>query len=95
MYELEIQHTNSDYRGVFSINKEGKTIASLTYTLKNPIMTIDHTEVNRACEGNGLGAKLVAQRYVFAKNNDFKVNPLCPFTAVVFLNNPSWSAVRL
>ncbi len=90
-----IQHTNSDYRGNFFVKINGKTIASLTYQLEEDLMTIDHTEVQQAHEGQGLGARLVQASYEFAKKHDYRVNPLCSFAEVVFDNHPEWSSVRI
>lgn len=90
-----MKHTNSDYRGNFFVKENGKTIASLTYQLENNVMTIDHTEVQPAHEGKGLGGKLVQASYEFAVNNNYQVNPLCPFAEVVFDNHPEWNSVRI
>lgn len=91
----KIEHSSNEYRGIFVMKDDGKTIASLTYGLEDGTMTIDHTEVNEAFEGNGLGGKLVEASYEYARDNDLKVNPLCPFTEVVFDNHPEWSHVRV
>lgn len=90
-----IHHTNSDYRGNFFIKENGKTIASLTYQLEDGVMTIDHTEVQEVHEGHGLGSKLVQASFEFAKQHDYRVNPLCSFAEVVFDNHPEWSSVRI
>lgn len=95
MEEVHVEHTNNENRGIFFIKNDGKTVASLTYSLQDNLMTIDHAEVQPAHEGKGLGAKLVEESYHYAVQHSYKVNPLCPFTEVVYDNNPSWSHVRV
>lgn len=90
-----IQHNENDSRGIFYIKEDDKKIAELTYSLKENVMTIDHTEVNIDQEGKGLGTQLVTKIYEFAKENGRKVSPLCPFAEVLFDKNKSWSDVRI
>jgi predicted GNAT family acetyltransferase len=91
----DIQHNENDSRGIFYIKEDDKKIAELTYSIKENVMTIDHTEVNRDQEGKGLGTELVTKSYEFAKENDRKIDPLCPFAEVLFDQNESWSDVRI
>lgn len=91
----DIQHNENDSRGIFYMKEADKKIAELTYSIKENVMTIDHTEVNRDQEGKGLGTKLVTKSYEFAKENGRKIDPLCPFAEVLFDQNESWSDVRI
>ncbi|AZQ42861.1 GNAT family N-acetyltransferase [Nonlabens ponticola] len=91
----DIQHKQNDRRGIFYYKKEDHTVAELTYSLEDDVMVIDHTEVDTKLEGKGMGAKMVEKSYAFAKANNYKINPLCPFAEVVFDRNPDWSSVRV
>ncbi len=93
--DFPIQHKQNDKRGIFYMKKDGNTVAELTYTLENQIMTIDHTEVSPSMEGNGLGSKLIEASYTFAKAENLKINPLCPFAEVVFDRHSDWSDTRV
>ena len=88
--EHEIKHKANDARGIFLIKEDDKTIAQLTYTLKEYIMVIDHTEVDQSLEGKGIGGQLVEAGYAFAKANSYKIDPLCPFAEVMFERHPEW-----
>lgn len=90
-----IKHNQNESRGIFYIKENDKTIAELTYSLENNVMTIDHTEVDRDKEGKGLGSQLVESSYYFAKENGHKINPLCPFAEVLFDRNKEWNDVRV
>lgn len=50
-------------------------------------ITIYHTEVNLSVVDRGLWKKLLHFVVNYAKNNDLKIIPLCPFVLVQFKNN--------
>ncbi len=93
--EYEIKHSTNDARGMFYIKQQEKTIAQLTYTLKDKVMIIDHTEVDRPYEGKGIASRLVEAGYAFAKAESLKINPLCPVAEVVFERHPDWKGQLL
>lgn len=41
---MDIQHKQTGNNGSFFAESNGKTVAEMTYTLENDIMTIGHTE---------------------------------------------------
>jgi predicted GNAT family acetyltransferase len=90
-----IKHNENDSRGIFYLKENNKTIAELTYSLKDNVMTIDHTEVDPTQEGRGLGTQLVTESYHFAKEKGRKMHPLCPFAEVLFDKNNSWNTLRV
>lgn len=90
-----IQHKENDSRGTFYSKENNKIIAELTYSLKDNVMTIDHTEVDPKHEGRGLGTQLITESYHFAKEKGRKINPLCPFAEVLFDKNDSWNRLRV
>jgi predicted GNAT family acetyltransferase len=47
-------------------------------------MIIDHTEVQGSLQGQGVGRKLLNDLIYFARANDIKVIPLCPYAKSVF-----------
>ncbi|SCY40474.1 hypothetical protein SAMN05192588_2702 [Nonlabens sp. Hel1_33_55] len=90
-----IQHKQNDRRGIFFLKQGEQTIAELTYSLEDDVMTIDHTEVQPEHENQGLGGKMIEESYAYAKANNLKINPLCPFAEVVFDQHEEWSDVRI
>ena len=91
----DIQHKQNDRRGIFFLKHDNSTIAELTYSLNDGIMIIDHTETSPEHENQGIGAKMVEESYAFAKANNYKINPLCPFAEVVFDRHEEWKDVRV
>ncbi|MDN3596775.1 GNAT family N-acetyltransferase [Zunongwangia endophytica] len=93
--ENPIKHKENDRMGMFYMEGEKGIIAELTYTKKNEqIITIDHTEVKRQFEGQGIASQLVEKAVTFARENNLKIDPLCPFTEVMFDRNREYADVR-
>ena len=92
---MDIKHKESNSRGMFYIENENGLVAELTYQRSDDdILTIDHTEVKREMENQGIGSKLIEKSVEYARENQFKINPLCPFAEVKFDENESYSDVR-
>jgi predicted GNAT family acetyltransferase len=90
-----ILHNENEQRGIFYIKEGNKTVAELTYTHGDGVMVIDHTEVDQALEGQGTGTRLVEKAVAYAREKDFKVDPLCPFAEVLFDRNSDWGDIRV
>lgn len=92
---MEIKHRENNRRGMFYIENEKGLIAELTYYKRDEnIITIDHTEVKREMENQGIGSRLIERSVEFARKHDLKIDPLCPFAEVKFDENDSYKDVR-
>ncbi|MBE7640882.1 MULTISPECIES: GNAT family N-acetyltransferase [Salegentibacter] len=92
---MDIQHRENDSRGMFFIKDEKGIFAELTYQKKSgDIIVIDHTEVRPELEGQGIATRLLEHSVAFARENNYKIEPLCPFAEVQFDRNKSYSDVR-
>ncbi len=92
---MEIKHKENHGRGMFYIEDEKGLIAELTYHKDDSdVMTIDHTEVKRKVENRGIGSKLVKESVHYARENNLKIEPLCPFAEVQFERNQAYNDVR-
>lgn len=81
----EIKHKESTNRGMIYMEDEAGITSELTYTKKeNGILIIDHTQTRKALEGRGLASLLVKHSVEFARLNNYKIDPLCPFAEVQF-----------
>ena len=88
-----IEHEESGHRGAFFIEEEGKRLAELTYTVAGTRVILDHTEIDDALRGTGAGKKLVAAAVDWARDEDRRLLPLCPFARSVFDKMPEYSDV--
>ncbi|MET0943837.1 MAG: GNAT family N-acetyltransferase, partial [Flavobacterium sp.] len=65
--------------------EDGKEAGKMTYTWAGDSkFIIDHTEVNEGFNGKGVGKKLLMKAVEYARNNNLKIIPLCPFAKSVF-----------
>jgi predicted GNAT family acetyltransferase len=82
---MEIQQTNDTRRGYFEAIEDGKEAGKMTYTWAGDSkFIIDHTEVSPDFNGKGVGKKLVLAAVDYARANNVKIIPLCPFAKSVF-----------
>ena len=88
-----IEHEQTGHRGAFFIEEEGKRVAALTYTVAGSRVILDHTDVGDALRGTGAGRKLVAAAVDWAREEEVKLMPLCPFARSVFDKSPEFGDV--
>jgi predicted GNAT family acetyltransferase len=82
---MEIQQINDTRRGYFEAIEDGKEAGKMTYTWAGDSkFIIDHTEVSPDFNGKGVGKKLVMAAVEYARTNNLKIIPLCPFAKSVF-----------
>ena len=82
---MEIKQINDTKRGTFEALEDGKEAGKMTYTWAGDSkFIIDHTEVEEEFNGKGVGKKLLMATVDYARNNNLKIIPLCPFAKSVF-----------
>jgi uncharacterized protein len=81
-------------KGFFYIDVNGKHEAMMTFVFagKDKII-IDHTEVNSAFNGKGFGKKMVTKAVEYAREENIKIIPLCPFAKRTFDKTPEFQDV--
>jgi uncharacterized protein len=86
---MEINQFNGEKKGYFAAMEEGKEAGRMTYSWAGPDkLIIDHTEVNHAFSGRGVGKMLVMEAVAYAREHQLKILPLCPFAKSVFDKDP-------
>ena len=73
---LTIRNNEAEKR--FEVEVNGK-LALLEYIRAGKNISSTHTEVPVGLEGMGIGGKLARHALDFARDNDLKVIPICPF----------------
>lgn len=82
---MEIKHSESGSKGAFYIELDGKRVGEMTYSVAGTgRIIIDHTEVGEELKGKGAGKQFVAAAVAYARENNLKILPLCPFARSVF-----------
>lgn len=66
-------------------SNKGKRAGLMTYSIpKNDFIIIDHTEVDPAFKGQGVGKEMLYSVVTMAREKNLKILPLCPFAAAMF-----------
>ncbi len=80
-----IQQKQDGSKGSFFVEENGNQLAEMTYSMTGTeLMIIDHTEVSDALRGKNVGYQLVKTAVEYARANNIKILPLCPFANSVF-----------
>jgi predicted GNAT family acetyltransferase len=92
---MKIQQTVTKNKGEFFYEVEGEKLGLMTYSYAgNDKIIIDHTEVDPSLKGQGVGYKLVEASVLYARENNLKIMPLCPFANAVFNKKAEYNDVR-
>jgi predicted GNAT family acetyltransferase len=82
---IEIKQIKDDTKGRFAAMDEGKQAGAIFYTSAGETkMILDHTEVNDAYRGQSISKKILMYIVEFARENNIKIIPLCPYAKSVF-----------
>lgn len=93
---MEIQQFEREHKGFFKATDEGKEAGRMTYSWAGQDrFIIDHTEVNPEFSGKGVGQKMVEAALAFARKNNLKIIPLCPFAKAQFDRHADWHDVLI
>jgi len=90
---MTINHEKSGHRGAFVWEEDGKRLGELTYTVAGSRAIIDHTHVDDSLRGKGVGAKLVRAAVDWAREDNTRLMPLCPYAKSVFDKTPDYADV--
>lgn len=90
MVELEL----TENKGRFYIKEQNQTLAEMTFVfVGNERIIIDHTEVTPGNNGKSFGKIMVSKAVDFARENNLKIIPLCPFAKSVFEKTSDYNDV--
>lgn len=89
-----IQHQQQGSKGSFFVQEGDKRLAEMTYSMiGNETMIIEHTEVDDVLRGKNVGYQLVHTAVEYARANNMKIIPLCPFAKSVFVKKEEFADV--
>lgn len=86
---MHIKQIDRGSKGAFVIEVDNERLAEMTYSKAgDKLIIIDHTDVSDKLRGQGAGKQLVMKAVEYARANDIKILPLCPFAHSVFDKTP-------
>ncbi len=86
---MDIKRTEVNKKGVFQGFVDEKSIGKMTYKMFGTSqLIIEHTKVDTDFKGMGLGLKLLLAVVDYARKNDFRIIPICPFAKKMFEKHP-------
>jgi len=88
-----VEHERAGHKGAFVWMQDGKRLARMTYSVAGTKVIIDHTEVDDVLRGKNAGAQLVRAAVEWARKENVKLLPLCPFARSVFQKTPEYADV--
>lgn len=91
---MQVQQEGDDKKARFYIEDKGERIAVMEYVYAGADkFIIEHTEVYETHEGKGLGKILVEAAVLYARDNNMRIIPLCPYAQAVFKRKPEYEDV--
>ncbi|WP_319205358.1 GNAT family N-acetyltransferase [uncultured Ilyobacter sp.] len=91
---MEVLHNEN--KKMFYIEKDGLIIAELTYVYGGEgKIAINHTYVEPEYRGDGLAQKLAVESIKYARENNFKIIPVCSFAVTFFRKHEEYADVLL
>ena len=83
-----IKQNQEGNKGSFYVEEAGIILAEMTYSMTGTeLVIIDHTEVSDELRGKNVGYHLLKATVEYARTNNIKIIPLCPFAKLVFDKN--------
>lgn len=80
------------HRQRFEIVVDGHT-CELDYQLRDNVMAILHTGVPEPVGGRGIAAQLTAAALTLARENNWRVRPLCSYAAAYIRRHPEYTSL--
>jgi len=90
----DIRHSETGSRGVFFLERDGRRVGELTYTLSAGTALVDHTYVDPPLRGGSIAPSLVEAAVQWARAENVKIMPLCSYVRSVFARKQEYADVR-
>jgi uncharacterized protein len=90
-----VRREQKGHRGAFYIDGKGGRLAELTFSAApdRQLVILEHTEVDESLRGQGIARKLVETAVTWAREQQIKLVPVCPFAKAVFDREPAFRDV--
>ncbi len=90
---MNIEHQTEKKGGIFFAKEGDVVIGEMTYIWGDERMIIDHTFVLGNHRGKGVAEQLVKSAVDYARENGFKIVPVCPYVVSEFKRHLDYADV--
>jgi predicted GNAT family acetyltransferase len=73
---------------------DSDAIGRLTWTQRDGVHYAEHTLVPPAIGNRGIAMRLVEAMVADARENQFKIGPVCSYVVAAFRRHPEWEDVK-
>lgn len=87
--ELELRKDGYYY------DKDGKNLARIQWKMDGDVMVMTHTIVDPVLQGQGAAKKLLVQAVDYAKENNYKMRPVCSYVQKFLDTVPGGKELRV
>lgn len=79
----------------FRNEKDGETLAEISWTMLGDVMAVDHTFVSPKLRGQGVAKKLLDRAADYARENDYKIEPICSYVVTAFERYDDYNDIKI
>lgn len=72
---------------------DSDSVGLLTWTARDGVHYAEHTLVPPEIGGQGIAGRLVEAMVADARENDFRIVPVCSYVVAAFARHPEWNDV--
>ena len=76
-------------------NAVGEVDAEITFQVEKEVLIADHTFVDSTYRGQGIGKLLVDKLSDYARENQKKIHPTCPYIVNLFKKYDEYNDVKI
>jgi uncharacterized protein len=87
---MELRVADDPGEGRYEVFADGDLAGFVTYQLSDNRISLQHTEVDDAFEGHGVGGTLVSKTLDDARARGLEVLPFCPFVKSYIAKHPEY-----
>ncbi len=85
--DATVVHDDANHR--YEIVVDGRRIGLMDYARHGDVLDLHHTEIDRAREGHGYGARLVGDALADIRERGLTIRPSCSFVAAYVRRHPA------
>lgn len=79
----------------FRCEENGEVIAEISWTMLGDVMVMEHTFVSPTLRGQGVAKKLLDQAAEYAREHDYKMEPICSYVVTAFERYKEYDDVKV